>query len=119
MTPQKPEPAKLALLRGTLDIFVLRAVSGRALHGFEISLWFDQNTKGTLDVDDSALYQALHRLDARGYIEGEWGVSEKNRRARYYSITRTGRQHLARETDKLMSYADTITTLLASAKVAR
>jgi len=119
MTPPKTEPAKLALLRGTLDVFVLRAVSGRALHGFEISLWIDQNTKGTLDVDDSALYQALHRLEARGYVDGEWGVSEKNRRARYYAITRIGRQHLARETEKLMSYADTITMLLASAKVAR
>lgn len=119
MTTPKALPPKLAILRGTLDIFVLRSVSGRALHGFEISLWLDHNTNGTLDVDDSALYQALHRLEARGYIDGEWGVSEKNRRARYYSITRTGRQHLASETEKLMSYADTITTLLASAKVAR
>ena len=119
MTPQKPALPKLAVLRGTLDIFVLRAVSGRALHGFEISLWIDENTKGTLDLDDSALYQALHRLEARGYVDGEWGVSEKNRRARYYAITRTGRQHLARETEKLMSYADTITTLLADAKVTR
>lgn len=112
MTARKPD-ARLNLLRGTLDIFVLRAVSGRALHGFEIALWFEQESKGTLDVDDSALYQALHRLEARGYISGEWGISEKNRRARYYAITRAGRAHLAVETTKLMSYADTIATLLA------
>jgi transcriptional regulator len=106
---------KLLVLRGTLDIFVLRAVSGRALHGFEIALWFETHTKGALNVDDSALYQALHRLEARGYIDGEWGVSEKNRRARYYRITRAGRGHLAKEAAKLMSYAGTIEMLLTAA----
>lgn len=119
MTPSKPDPKKLAVLRGTLDIFVLRAVSGRPLHGFEITLWFEQHTKGSLNVDDSALYQALHRLEARGYIDGTWGVSEKNRRARYYVITRVGRKHLAKETEKLMSYADTITALLTVPKASR
>lgn len=112
MTAKRPD-APLSLIRGTLDTFVLRAVSGRALHGFEIALWFEEESKGTLEVEDSALYQALHRLEARGYITGEWGVSEKNRRARYYAITRTGRAHLAAETAKLMSYAQTIATLLA------
>lgn len=106
------ETDKLALLRGTLDIFVLRALSGRALHGFEISLWLDEHSKGSLDVDDSALYQALHRLEARRFIEGEWGVSGNNRRARYYRLTRLGRDHLAAQSAKLMSYAKTITSLL-------
>lgn len=115
MTP-KNDASKLNLLRGTLDTFVLRAVSGRALHGFEIALWFEANTKGTLTIDDSALYQALHRLEARGYIEGEWGVSEKNRRARYYGITRKGRTHLTNETERLKSYADTIHVLLTAPK---
>lgn len=113
MSPSKPDTTKLAVIRGTLDIFILRAVLGRALHGFEITMWFEEQTKGALDIDDSALYQALHRLEARGYIEGEWGVSEKNRRARYYAITRSGRQHLAAETSRLMSYANTITSLLS------
>jgi transcriptional regulator len=112
MTSRQPD-ARLNLLRGTLDIFVLRAVSARALHGFEIALWFENEGKGSLDVDDSALYQALHRLEARGYIRGEWGVSEKNRRARYYGITRSGRAHLETQTARLMSYANTIATLLA------
>jgi len=103
-----------AVLRGTLDIFVLRAVSGRALHGFEISLWLERHGKGAFTLDDSALYQALHRLEARGYVEGEWGVSQNNRRARYYRITRRGRAHLAKETTRLMSYADAISTLLTA-----
>jgi len=105
---------KGTVLRGTLDVFILRAVSGRALHGFEVSLWLETNAKGGLAIDDSALYQALHRLEARGLVNGEWGVSENNRRARYYSITRRGRARLATETAKLMSYAETITTLLGS-----
>jgi PadR family transcriptional regulator PadR len=116
MSPAKPPKSKLAVLRGTLDIFILRAVSGRALHGFEITVWLEEQTAGALDVDDSALYQALHRLEARGYIEGDWGVSEKNRRARYYAITRSGRKHLADETSRLMSYANTITALLSPRK---
>ena len=105
---------KQAILRGTLDVFVLRAVSGRALHGFEISLWLERHAKGAFALDDSALYQALHRLEARGYVEGEWGVSENNRRARYYRITRRGRVHLAKETARLMSYADAISALLTA-----
>ena len=116
MSPARPSANKLAVLRGTLDIFILRAVSGRALHGFEITVWLEEQTKGALDVDDSALYQALHRLEARGYIEGDWGVSEKNRRARYYAITRSGRQHLSGETSRLVSYANTITALLSPRK---
>ena len=111
----RKEPDRLAVIRGTLDIFILRAVSGRALHGFEISLWLEQHSKGTLDVDDSALYQALHRLEARRFIEGEWGVSEKNRRARYYRLTPAGRKHLAAESARLKSYAKTIASLLNAA----
>jgi transcriptional regulator len=116
MSPAKPDPNKLSVLRGTLDIFILRALTGRALHGFEITVWLEEQTKGALEVDDSALYQALHRLEARGYVDGEWGVSEKNRRARYYAITRSGRQHLTTETSRLMSYANTITALLSPRK---
>ena len=79
----------------------------------EISLWLEEHSKGTLDIDDSALYQALHRLEARRFIEGEWGVSANNRRARYYRLTRIGRDHLASQSAKLMSYAKTIASLLA------
>jgi transcriptional regulator len=119
MTPPLPRSQKLTLLRGTLDIFVLRAVSRRPLHGFDIALWFERQTAPGLHVEDSALYQALHRLEARGDIEGKWGVSEKNRRARYYAITRRGRRHLAEGTDTLVSYAETITALLAPPRGAK
>lgn len=105
-------PDKLAILRGTLDILVLRAVSARPLHGFEISLWLEERSSGTLHLDDSALYQALHRLEARRLLAGEWGVSDNNRRARYYSLTAAGRRHLAAESARLVSFAATISAVL-------
>ena len=88
---------KLAILRGTLDVLVLRSVSARPLHGFEISLWLDEQSEGALEIDDSALYQALHRLEAKKLLQGAWGISENNRRARYYRITAAGRRRLALE----------------------
>jgi transcriptional regulator len=107
--------APLAILRGTLDILVLRAVSWKPLHGFEISLWLEERSGGQLEIDDSALYQSLHRLEARELVVGEWGVSENNRRARYYQLTDAGRAFLAAETARMVSYAETITNLLTVA----
>jgi transcriptional regulator len=104
---------RLSVMRGTLDIFVLQAIVERPLHGFEISLWLEERSKSLLDIDDSALYQALHRLEARGFIKGEWGVSANNRRARFYRLTRDGRRHFRAESGRLMSYAQTIRLLLA------
>jgi len=106
-------PEKLTILRGTLDVLVLQAVSARPLHGFDVSLWLDERSGSTLRLDDSALYQCLHRLEARGLISGTWGVSENNRRARYYEITEEGRRHLATKGERLLSFARMVTTLLA------
>lgn len=103
---------KLAILRGSLDILVLRAVSAKPLHGFEISLWLEERSSGSLHLDDSALYQSLHRLAHRGLLRGEWGISDNNRRARYYSLTQAGRRHLAAEGAKLASFAATVTAVL-------
>ena len=113
------DPDKLGILRGTLDILVLKSLSGRPLHGFEISLWLDEHSNGALNLDDSALYQCLHRLEARGDVFGEWGLSENNRRARYYRLTADGRRRLAGEGARLVSYARTIMGLLAAAPRAR
>jgi PadR family transcriptional regulator, regulatory protein PadR len=115
----RKDPDKLGILRGTLDILVLKSLSGRPLHGFEISLWLDEESGGSLHLDDSALYQCLHRLEARGYLIGDWGVSENNRRARYYRLTAEGRRHLSGESERLVSYARAIMGLLAAAPRAR
>jgi PadR family transcriptional regulator, regulatory protein PadR len=106
---------QLSILRGTLDVLVLRAVSWQPLHGFEISLWLEERSGGALNIDDSALYQSLHRLEARELIVGEWGVSENNRRARYYELTLSGRAHLDAASAQMVSYAKTITNLLTVA----
>ena len=85
---------RLPVLKGTLDLLVLRALSWSPMHGFEIVSWLERAAGGTLDVDDSALYQAVYRLEERGLLGAEWGVTENNRRARYYKITAAGRTHL-------------------------
>ena len=105
----------LSILRGTLDLLVLRAVSWQPLHGFEISRWLEERSDGNLEIADSALYQSLHRLEARKLVTGEWGVSENNRRARYYSLTTPGKSYLAAEGARMVTYAKTVTNLLTVA----
>ena len=105
-----PEP--LTVLKGTLDVLVLKALAWAPMHGFEITAWLEKRSRGTLALDDSALYQALYRLEGRGLIEAEWGVTQNNRRARYYSIGAAGRAHLRRETATWVRYAETVTSIL-------
>ena len=105
----------LPLVKGTLDVLVLKTLSWGAMHGFEITSWLEQRSVGRLEVDDSALYQALYRLEERGLIEAEWGVTENNRRARYYAMTTAGRAHLRAETTRWVRYAETVTGILTTA----
>ena len=102
----------LPLLKGTLDLLVLKALTWDPMHGFGIASWLEQHSDGTLGVDDSAMYQALHRLEGRGYIEAEWGVTENNRRARYYKLTVAGRRHLRAETESWLRYTTSVTSIL-------
>jgi transcriptional regulator len=108
-----PEP--LPVFRGTLDTLVLRALSWRPMHGFEISEWIESQSAGTLEIDDSALYQSVYRLEGRQQLEASWGVTENNRRARYYTITTAGRAQLRAETKRWVRYADTVTAILTAA----
>ena len=105
----------LPLLKGTLDVLVLKALSWGPMHGFGVAAWIEQGTSGDLAVEDGALYQALHRLEERGHIEGEWGVTEHNRRAKFYRMTRAGRQHLAAEMAAWDRYARAVGRLLQTA----
>ncbi len=104
----------LPILKGTLDNLVLKALCWTPMHGFEIVQWVEARSRGNLDIRDSALYQAVHRLEERGLVAAEWGVTENNQRARYYRITRTGRVRLAAETAQWARYAKTITDILTS-----
>ena len=85
------------LLRGTLDLLVLKAVTWGPRHGYEIAEWITAVTDAELLVEEGPLYTALHRLEKKGWLEGEWGYSENNRRAKYYSLTSAGRQRLRTE----------------------
>lgn len=103
----------LPLLKGTLDLLALKALTWGPLHGYGIASWLEQRSGGALGVDDSALYQALHRLEGRQLVEAEWGVTENNRRARYYRLTRAGRKHLHAEADTWFRYTRTVTAILS------
>lgn len=107
-----PEP--LAVLRGTLDVLVLKALTWGPMHGFEITAWIEARATGNLDVVDSALYQSLYRLEGRRAITATWGVTENNRKARYYSITPAGRAELRNETARWLRYAETVTGILST-----
>ena len=104
----------MALLRGTLDVLVLKTLSWGPMHAFEIATWLDERSDGRVSVEDAALMQALHRLEERGLLAADWGVTEKARRARYYRLTSTGRTHLKAETARLTDYVDALTTILAA-----
>ncbi|HEX6925160.1 MAG TPA: PadR family transcriptional regulator [Longimicrobiaceae bacterium] len=102
----------LSLVKGTLDVLVLKALSWGPMHGFEITRWLEGRSAGALEVRDSALYQALYRLEERGLVKADWGITENNRRARYYEITTAGRHYLATETARFLRYAETVSGIL-------
>ena len=105
----------LAVVKGTLDVLVLRALAWTPMHSFEVVTWLEQNTSGALEIDDKAVYQALHRMERRGLIAADWGLTENNRKARYYKPTRAGVKHLEAETERWLRYADTVSGLLTNA----
>jgi transcriptional regulator len=100
------------LLYGTLDLLVLRALAGEAMHGFALSKWIDDRTNGDLGIVDSALYKALHRLEDAGAVRAEWGVSENNRQAKYYAITAQGRRQLRDEVASWKHYVSVVSNVL-------
>ena len=106
-----PRDAK-DLLYGTLDLLVLRALSGEPMHGFALSKWIDDRTGGDLGIVDSALYKALHRLEDAGAVRAQWGVSENNRQAKYYSLTAKGRKHFRDNVATWKHYVATVTGVL-------
>lgn len=104
----------IPLMKGTLDVLVLKALSRGPMHGLEITSWLEERSGGELSFDDSGVYQALYRMEARGLIEAEWGVSDNNRRARYYRITPKGAKHLEAETRQLLRFGEMVTAILAA-----
>lgn len=92
-------PDKLTLLQGTLDMLILKSLLTGARHGYGITHWIQATSNDVLTVEDGSLYPALHRIERRGWITSEWGPSESNRRAKFYSLTRSGKAQLTQEID--------------------
>jgi PadR family transcriptional regulator PadR len=92
-----PKPS-VEVLRGTLDLLILKAVSWGPTHGYAVARWIEQATDDVLRIEEGSLYPALHRLEIRGWITAEWGTSANNRRAKYYKLTVEGRTQLRHET---------------------
>ena len=103
------------LLQGTLDVLVLRALAPGSMHGYAVSRWIHARTDGVLEIEDAPLYKALHRLERGGYVSAEWGLSENNRRARYYALTPSGRRQLQAEESAWRQYAAAVFKVLEPA----
>ena len=109
-----PMTDSLHLLKGTVDVLILRALEHGPRHGYSVAEWIEAVTDGTLAIEEGTLYPALHRLQRKRWIEGEWGLSENNRRAKFYALTTKGQQALARERSSWSRYVDAVGKVLAS-----
>ena len=105
---------KANLLRGTVDLLILRALAHEARHGYGISEWIEGATGGELPMEEGTLYPALHRLEGKGWIAAEWGLSENNRRAKFYELTPRGRDRLAKAAAEWRRYSDAVARALAA-----
>ncbi len=111
--PTAPEPM---LLQGTLDLLVLRTLAWGPRHGYAVARWIHETSKDVILVEDRALYLALHRLEESGLIESEWGLSENNRRARYYQLTAVGKRQLQAKEASWTRYVEAVFRILQSAE---
>ena len=102
------------LLQGTLDVLILKTLSPGSMHGWGIAQRIQQLSQEVLEVNQGSLYPALHRLEQKGWIQAEWGSSENNRRARFYTMTRAGRRQLAEETESWQRFATAVGRVLAA-----
>jgi len=105
-------PESMELLQGTLDVLILRTLAWGTMHGYAISRWIRDRTDGTIAIEDAPLYKALHRLESNGFLSAQWGLSENNRRARFYSLTTAGRAQLSRQEASWRRYAAAVFSVL-------
>src|ERR1700750_232814 len=103
------------LLQGTLQILILKALLAGTAHGYGIARWIEQTTDDALRVEEGSLYPALRRLEDKGYISSDWGLSDNNRRARYYALTNLGRAHLRKEAAAWLRFSQAMTRVMRAA----
>ncbi len=109
-----PTSEDLDLLRGTLDLLVLRTLSWGPAHGLAVLRWIERVTENRLQIEEGALYPALHRLEEKGWLAADWGFTEQNRKAKFYRLTARGRRQLTAELSKWSRYTHAVGLLLAA-----
>ena len=102
------------LLQGTLDVLILKALTGGPSHGYGIARWLEQVTDDVLRIEEGSLYPALHRMEQKGWIESEWGLSDNNRRAKFYKLTGSGRKHLRAEASNWSLFSRAVSKALTT-----
>ena len=107
----------LDLLQGTLDVLVLKSLVFGPRHGYAVARWIKDTSDGAIQVEDRALYISLHRLEERRWVESQWGLSENNRKAKYYQLTAAGRRQLRARTVTWTAYAEAVFKILGAASV--
>ena len=103
------------LLQGTLDVLILKTLAWQPMHGYAVTRWIRERTQESIEIEDAPLYKSLHRLERAGCVTAEWGLSENNRRARYYRLTAAGRQRLKAEESAWRRYAAAVFRVLEPA----
>lgn len=109
-----PAPAEIELLRGTLDMLILKTLSWAPMHGLAVLRWIESATHERLQIEEGALYPALHRCEQREWLDAEWGYTDGGRKAKFYRLTPAGRKQLALEVRKWRRYAETVGLLLTA-----
>jgi len=107
-------PTDLAILRGTLDLLLLKAVSWGPMHGVDVVRWIEEVTDKRLQIEEGALYPALHRLEERRWLIADWGYTTSGRRAKYYELSALGRKQLGAEVTRWSQYAEAVRLVLAA-----
>lgn len=102
-------------LKGTLDLMILKTLSWRPMHGYGIARWIEECTNDVLEVEEGSLYPALHKLEEQGFIAAEWGITDQNRRAKFYQLTASGKRHLRASQDSWTRFARALTSVLETA----
>ena len=109
-----PPAPGLDLVRGTFDLLILKALSWGPMHGLGVLRWLETTTRDRLQIEEGALYPALHRLEQRGWLDAVWGATERGRKAKFYRLTPAGRKQLAAEVSKWNRYADMVQVVLTA-----
>jgi PadR family transcriptional regulator, regulatory protein PadR len=105
------------LFQGTLDTLILQSLAGEPRHGYAIASWLERTSGAALNIEDAALYTALHRMEEQGWIDSEWGLSEKKKRAKFYRLTAAGRRKLVTRVSEWAAYVEAVDRILRPARI--